>query len=98
VIEPGLYCAGWARRGPTGTVGSNRPDGFALAREIARTPARSGRLGRSGLQRLIAERSLRVVNFAGWNRIDAAEVAAARPGAPREKMLSVPQMLQVASV
>jgi ferredoxin--NADP+ reductase len=98
VIEPGLYCAGWARRGPTGTVGSNRPDGFALAREIAGTPARSGRLGRSGLQRLIAERSLRVVNFAGWNRIDAAEVAAARPGAPREKMLSVPQMLQVASV
>ncbi|MDO9486804.1 MAG: FAD-dependent oxidoreductase, partial [Sphingomonadaceae bacterium] len=25
-IAPGLYCVGWARRGPTGTIGTNRPD------------------------------------------------------------------------
>src|SRR3712207_6895773 len=28
VIGDGLYCVGWARRGPTGTIGTNRPDGY----------------------------------------------------------------------
>jgi len=28
VIGGGLYCVGWARRGPTGTIGTNRPDGY----------------------------------------------------------------------
>src|SRR5690606_35704434 len=29
-ILPGLYCVGWARRGPSGTIGTNRPDGYAV--------------------------------------------------------------------
>jgi hypothetical protein len=34
VIGDGLYCVGWARRGPTGTIGTNRPDGFEVAEKI----------------------------------------------------------------
>jgi hypothetical protein len=34
-ILPGLYCVGWARRGPSGTIGTNRPDGFAIVDRIA---------------------------------------------------------------
>ena len=34
-ILPGLYCVGWARRGPSGTIGTNRPDGFAVIDLIA---------------------------------------------------------------
>src|SRR3546814_7166980 len=30
-ILPGLYCVGWARRGPTGTIGTNKPDGARIA-------------------------------------------------------------------
>ena len=30
-IAPGLYACGWARRGPSGTIGTNRPDGFMIA-------------------------------------------------------------------
>ena len=29
-ILPGIYCVGWARRGPSGTIGTNRPDGFSI--------------------------------------------------------------------
>ena len=25
-VEPGLYCAGWLKRGPSGIVGTNIPD------------------------------------------------------------------------
>jgi NADPH-dependent glutamate synthase beta subunit-like oxidoreductase len=34
VIDEGLYCVGWARRGPSGTIGTNRPDGFEVAEKI----------------------------------------------------------------
>ena len=34
-ILPGLYCVGWARRGPSGTIGTNRPDGFSVVERIA---------------------------------------------------------------
>jgi NADPH-dependent glutamate synthase beta subunit-like oxidoreductase len=34
-ISDRLYAVGWARRGPTGTIGTNRPDGYEVAEQIA---------------------------------------------------------------
>ena len=34
-IADRLYAVGWARRGPTGTIGTNRPDGYEVAEQIA---------------------------------------------------------------
>ena len=34
-IADGLYAVGWARRGPTGTIGTNRPDGYEVAEQVA---------------------------------------------------------------
>lgn len=92
-IAPGLYAAGWARRGPTGTIGSNRADGAAVAERIAAEVAPSGKSGRAGLHALLADRGVRVVDYSGWQIIDAAEVAAARAPAPREKIVRVADML-----
>jgi adrenodoxin-NADP+ reductase len=93
-IAPGLYCVGWARRGPTGTIGTNRPDGFMIAEEIAADALAGDRDGPAGLDRLIAARDLYVVAFRDWQKIDAAEVARARTGSPREKFVRVPEMLE----
>ncbi|WP_326525000.1 FAD-dependent oxidoreductase [Sphingomonas sp.] len=93
-IAPGLYAVGWARRGPTGTIGTNRPDGFAIVDKIAEDSAGgSDKPGRPGLDALLAERGVDVVTFRDWQRIDAAEVARARTGAPREKFVAVDDML-----
>ena len=93
-----LYAVGWARRGATGTIGTNRPDGFGVAEAIdADFPpngADSGRLGAAGLDRLLASRGCDPVQFADWQKIEAAEVAAARTGAPREKLVRVPDLLK----
>lgn len=86
-IADGLWCVGWAKRGPSGTIGTNRPDGFAVVDRIAaeaRAPA--GKAGRKGLLAFAADHGLNVSRFSDWEAIDAAEVAAARPGAPREKI------------
>ena len=50
VIADGLYCVGWARRGPTGTIGTNRPDGFEVAEKIfaAFGPGGGGKPGGAG--------------------------------------------------
>ena len=42
-ILPGLYCVGWARRGPSGTIGTNKPDGFSIIERIAEDIASGAR-------------------------------------------------------
>lgn len=88
VIGDGLYCVGWARRGPSGTIGTNRPDGYEVAEIIAAAfPPGGDRAGGDALDALLARRGVRVTSFADWRTIEAAETAAARPGAPREKLV-----------
>lgn len=93
-VLPGLYAVGWARRGPTGTIGTNRPDGFAIADKIAVDIGDgSGKEGRAGLDALLAGRGVEVVTFRDWQKIEAAEKAAAREGSPREKFTSIDALL-----
>lgn len=89
LISPGLWCVGWARRGPSGTIGTNRPDGFALVERIAATPGAGGKDGRAGIDKLLAGRGVQVSDFDDWLKIDALEVARARVGAPREKIVEL---------
>ena len=95
VIGDGLYCVGWARRGPTGTIGTNRPDGYEVAEKIAADlPGGGGRKeGRAGLDRLLEARGVDIVTFRDWQRIEAAEAARARDGSPREKFIAITEML-----
>ncbi len=98
-ILPGLYCVGWARRGPSGTIGTNRPDGFAVIEKIAEDIASgliaaTARSGRAGFDALAAERGLDIVTFRDWKRIEAAEEGRARADAPREKFVDIADMIR----
>lgn len=93
-ILPGLYCVGWAKRGPSGTIGTNRPDGFGVVDLIAEdAPTGGGKAGRTGLDTLLEERGVDVVTFRDWKKIEEAEAARARDGSPREKFISVAEMI-----
>lgn len=93
-ILPDLYCVGWAKRGPTGTIGTNRPDGFAVAALIAQDiAAGSTKRGGAGLDALLAERGIMATDFDDWRRIEAAENGRARAGSPREKFVRVHEMM-----
>lgn len=97
-ILPGLYCVGWARRGPTGTIGTNRPDGFGVVEKIAQDidagVLGGGRKeGRAGFDGLAQQRGLDVVTFSDWKKIEEAETAAAREGSPREKFIDIASMI-----
>jgi ferredoxin--NADP+ reductase len=98
-ILPGLYCVGWARRGPTGTIGTNRPDGFDVIEKIAADMdagvlGPGGKQGREAFDRLAEARKLDIVTFRDWKKIEEAEEQAARDGAPREKFVDIGKMIE----
>lgn len=98
-ILPGIYCVGWARRGPTGTIGTNRPDGFGVVEKIAEDLSSGalgagGKEGRTGFNALAEQRGLDIVTFRDWKKIEEAEARAAREGAPREKFVDIEAMIR----
>lgn len=100
-ILPGIYCVGWARRGPTGTIGTNRPDGYGVVTLIAEDAengslGRANKSGREGFDALAKERALDIVTFQDWKKIEEAEEQAARDGAPREKFVDIQSMIGAA--
>ncbi len=93
-ILPGLYCVGWARRGPSGTIGTNRPDGYSVVDLIAEdVTTGAGKEGRAGLDGLLNKRGVQVVKFSDWKKIEEAEISRARDGAPREKFVTIAEMI-----
>ena len=96
VIGDGLYAVGWARRGPSGTIGTNRPDGYEVAETIAAAyPTGGEKAGGDGLAALLGTRGVKSTSFADWRTIEAHEVATARPDSPREKLVRHEDWLKV---
>ena len=97
-ILPGLYCVGWARRGPTGTIGTNRPDGYAIADLVADDIGDgASKKGRAGLDAILEERGVELITFRDWKNIEKAETGRARDGSPREKFATIEEMIQARS-
>jgi ferredoxin--NADP+ reductase len=94
-VADGLYAVGWIKRGPTGIIASNRPDGVTAADHIRADLGAGSKPGRETLETLLNERQVRVISYADWQKIDAAEVAAATPPAPRRKLVTLDDMLAV---
>ena len=96
-IADRLYAVGWARRGPSGTIGTNRPDGYEVADQIAAAmpPGSSqDRAGAAGLKRLLESRGVMPTDYDDWRKIEETETANARPGSPREKFVRVGHWLE----
>ncbi len=89
-IADRLYAVGWARRGPSGTIGTNRPDGYEVADQIAAampSGAAGVRQGAAGLKRLLEQRGVMPTDYDDWRKIEESETGRARPGSPREKFV-----------
>jgi ferredoxin--NADP+ reductase len=91
-VEPGVYCAGWIKRGPTGVIGTNKKDATETV-QLLLEDAAAGRLepkpdaSAAAVDALLAERGVPVVEYAGWMAIDEVERAAGEKGGrPRVKL------------
>ena len=97
-VVPGLYTSGWIKRGPTGVIGTNKVDSKETvchliedAPSLKPAPNRDSQALR---KQLIAD-GKRPITYADWKKIDDTEVARAADGKPREKFLTVEEMLAV---
>jgi ferredoxin--NADP+ reductase len=92
---PGVYAAGWIKRGPSGVIGTNKKDAAETVESLL-ADARAGLLSNEGgeLEELLRERGVEFVEYAGWQAIDAHErEGGERKGRPRVKLTSWDELL-----
>jgi ferredoxin--NADP+ reductase len=98
-VAPGVYAAGWIKRGPTGVIGTNKKDAtetVALLLEDLRAAPRKGATA-ADVDALLDERAVRRVLYAGWQAIDEHERAAGeKHGRPRVKLCTWDELLDAA--
>jgi ferredoxin--NADP+ reductase len=106
LIEPpsstplrGLYTSGWIKRGPSGIIGTNKPDAVETVRSMLED-LQAGHLAsddpppRAALEALLRERRVRFVTYAEWQKIDSLEREQGKAaGRPRVKITRREQML-----
>jgi ferredoxin--NADP+ reductase len=98
-VVPGVYVTGWIKRGPTGIIGTNREDSVLTVNSILADLPHLDAGAKPGADRVMAlleGRGTRVVSYADWQKIDAAEIRRGQPAAkPREKFTGLKEMLDV---
>jgi ferredoxin--NADP+ reductase len=98
---PGVYAAGWIKRGPSGVIGTNKKDATETV-ELLLEDLREGRLPRKGrtaedVDALLDEHGVRRVVYSGWSSIDQRERSAGEKlGRPRVKLCTWDELLEAA--
>ena len=98
-VAPGVYAAGWIKRGPSGVIGTNKKDAaetVELLLEDLRDAPRKDRPAEE-LDLLLVERGVRPVIYSAWTSIDEHERAAGEElGRPRVKLVTWEALLEAA--
>ncbi len=100
-VVAGQYAVGWIKRGPSGIIGTNKPDSQesidrALEDAKAGTTFTPASPDRAAIEALLRDRGVDFVSFAEWQKLDAAELAnGAALNRPRVKFSRVDDMLNV---
>lgn len=97
VVFPGLYTVGWIKRGPSGIIGTNKPDSDETVQNLLEDIAIINPCKNPSNEQFIEflkEKNIRFVTFADWKKIDAIEIERGQAlGKPREKITSIEEML-----
>jgi len=97
-ISKGFYAAGWIRRGPTGVIGTNKVDGELVAELANKEFKNQIKDGRAALVKMIKSKNLKVTSFKDWEKIDSFEKKNAVVPAPRKKILTIKEMLNLCKI
>ena len=108
VIDPGtgapiprVYVAGWIKRGPSGVIGTNRPDAVATVHAMLADADGIGApsLPAADVLAFLAHKGIETVSFEAWTRIDKMEIARGLVlGKPRDKFTTRAELLAAARV
>ena len=92
-VSENLYVVGWAKRGPSGVIGTNKSDAAAVVELMIsdlKTPKAAGDISQLLTHQVVVDQS-------AWQKINEAEVAAGEPlGKPRKKSVKREELLNLA--
>jgi ferredoxin--NADP+ reductase len=98
----GEYTAGWIKRGPSGVIGTNKPDAAETVQAMLEDAA-AGRVmqpaepGAAVAERLVRERQAQCFSYGDWLKVNERELANGRAaGRPRVKFTRVDEMIAAA--
>jgi ferredoxin/flavodoxin---NADP+ reductase len=100
-VVTGNYAVGWIKRGPSGVIGTNKPDAIQTVDKLLEDLAEDKLLAptapsRSAVENMLQGREVRYVTYADWQFLDEAEqVRGQEIGRPRRKFSRVHDMLDV---
>ena len=92
-VRPGLYAAGWVKRGAVGTIGTNKTDADDVAELLVAEVKPDGKPGPAGLDALLRSQGCRIVSFADWQIINRLEIERAVKPASRVKFITCGEMI-----
>jgi len=89
---PGLYVSGWIKRGPSGVIGTNKPDAAetvaCMLEDFAGGTQFEPDASLDDVEPLLADRGTKFVSYADWQRIDDYEIEMGKQrGRPRIKIV-----------
>jgi len=96
---PGEYTAGWIKRGPSGVIGTNKPDAAETVAGMLEDTAAGQTLEPPqpdpvAAERLVRQRQPSYISYPDWLRLNELEVARGRAqGRPRVKFTRLDEML-----
>jgi len=94
-VKENLYVVGWAKRGPSGVIGTNKSDAADVMKLLVSQLDEPKSAG--DITEIIAHN--KVVTQMHWEQINAAEVAAGEPlGKPRKKAVSREELLNLGAL
>jgi ferredoxin--NADP+ reductase len=99
---PGVYVAGWVKRGPSGVIGTNKKCAQetvgSLLEDLGAGRLRPPSEDPDALLSVLADRGASVVEYAGWEAIDAHEKGLGESqGRPRVKIVTRDEHLRLAT-
>jgi len=99
-IRPREYVVGWIKRGPSGIIGTNKPDALetvqSMLADVADLDIALVNQDPEAVVRFLRDGQIRYVTYDDWRKIDAEEQARGEPqGRPRSKIVQIEEMLRV---
>lgn len=99
-VDDNLYSAGWAATGPVGVILSTMTNAFQVGNLICKELASSSenKSGCNDLRKILDSKGIQIVSYEDWEKIDRVEQERGKQlGKPREKIVDVAEMLEIAA-
>ena len=94
LVEENVFVVGWAKRGPSGVIGTNKSDAAEVVKLLVSTL--TSPKDAINLESILRKRSVKIVNQGFWQTINASEIAAGEEkGKPRIKFVNRDEMLSL---